>query len=76
MFGFKIRFKLRIVVRWMIAEVSLHGVTRQLEVHLLLLSTLRTKHSLPQVRVVEVPCLSFAGTAAEGKAKAKRSEKR
>lgn len=60
----------------MIAEVSLHGVTCQLEIHLLLLSTLRTKHSLPQVRVVEVSCLSFTGTVAEGKKMAKRSEKK
>lgn len=51
----------------MIAQVSLHGVTCQLEIHLLLLSTLRTKHSLSQVRVVEVPCLSFTGTVEEGK---------
>lgn len=75
MFGFKIRFKLCIIVRWMIAEVGLHGVTCQLEIHLLLLSTLRTKHSLPQVRVVEVPCLSFTGTAAEGKNKGKKVRK-
>lgn len=46
LFGFKIRLMLCIVVHWVIAEVSLHGVTRQLEVHLLLLSTLGAKYSL------------------------------
>lgn len=46
LFGFKIRLKCCIVVHWVIAEVSLHGVTRQLEVHLLLLSTLGAKYSL------------------------------
>lgn len=71
MFGFKIRFKLCCIVHWMIAEVSLHAVTCQLEIHLLLLSTLRTKYALSQVRVVEVACLSFTDTAAEEKTKAK-----
>lgn len=46
LFGFKIRLKLCIVIHWVIPEVSLHGVTCQLEVHLLLLSTLRAKYAL------------------------------
>lgn len=66
LFGFKIRCDLHIVLdKWLVTKVSLHGVTCQLEVHLLQLPTLRAKHSLPQVRIVEMPCLSFTGTTAK-----------
>lgn len=61
--GFKVRSDLHIFPgRGMVTEVSLHGVTCQLEVHLLLLTTLRVKHPFPHIRVVEIPCLSFTGT--------------
>lgn len=53
----------------MVTEVSLHGVTCQLEVHLLLLTTFRVKHPFPHVRVVEIPCLSFTGTTNQKKKK-------
>lgn len=62
-FGLKVRHRLRVLPgQWQVTEVGLHGVTSQLEVHLLLLTTLGAKHPLPQVRVVEMPCLPFAGT--------------
>lgn len=62
-FGLEVRHRLRVLPgHRQVTEVGLHGVTGQLEVHLLLLTTLGAKHPLPQVRVVEVPCLPFAGT--------------
>lgn len=61
--GFKVRSNLHILPRQrVVTEVSLQGVTCQLEVHLLLLTTFRAEHPLPQVRIVEMPCLSFTGT--------------
>lgn len=62
-FGLEVRHRLRVLSgHRQVTEVGLHGVTGQLEVHLLLLTTLGAKHPLPQVRVVEMPCLPFAGT--------------
>lgn len=67
-FGLKVRHRLRVLPgQWQVTEVSLHGVTSQLEVHLLLLTTLGAQHPFPQVRVVEMPCLPFAGTMKRGR---------
>lgn len=68
--GFKVRSDLHILPgQRVVTEVSLQGVTCQLEVHLLLLTTFRAKHPLPQVRIVEMPCLSFTGTTHQKKTK-------
>lgn len=66
LFGFKVRSGLHILPgQGVVTEVSLQGVTCQLEVHLLLLTALRAKHPLPQIRIVEMPCLSLTGTPAK-----------
>lgn len=66
-FGLEVRHRLRVLPgHRQVTEVGLHGVAGQLEVHLLLLTTLGAKHPLPQVRVVEMPCLPFAGTVQGG----------
>lgn len=70
LFGFKVRCDLHVLPgQRVVPEVSLQGVTCQLEVHLLLLTTLRAKHPLPHIRIIEMPCLSFTGTTAKEKKK-------
>lgn len=61
--GFKVRSGLHTISgQHVVTEVSLQGVTCQLEVHLLLLTTFRAEHPLTQIQIVEMPCLSFTGT--------------
>lgn len=68
LFGFKVRCDLHVLPgQRVVPEVSLQGVTCQLEVHLLLLTTLRAKHPLPHIRIIEMPSLSFTGTTAKEK---------
>lgn len=76
-FGLKVRHRLRVLLgQRQVTEVGLHGVTGQLEVHLLLLTTLGAKHPLPQVRVVEMPCLPFAGTVKRDRGRGGRTHVR
>lgn len=56
----------------MVTKVSLQSVTCQLEVHLLLLTTFRVQHSLPQSREVKAPGLLLTGTTREARTKRHR----
>lgn len=73
--GSKVRSDLHILPgHRVVTEIGLQGVTCQLEVHFFLLATFRAKHPLPQVRVVEMSCLTFTGTT-QRKKKEKKERK-